>query len=144
MFLRISMYAAMGYIVPEYFKFPGELSPKLGLKFADIPNGLAAITKVWTDFYVFFLHVFVIVVMISVPMCCPVPACKVPGQGWAQIVAFLGTYELFINKPVPCLHSKGDTGYYRSLVTSRHIISRFEDLCFISYFCKCNSATCSC
>ena len=23
-----------------------------------------------------------------------------PGQGWAQIVAFLGTYELFINKPV--------------------------------------------
>lgn len=59
----------MGYITPEYFKFPGELSPKLGLKFADIPNGLAAISKV-------------------------------PGQGWAQIVAFLGTYELFINKPV--------------------------------------------
>ena len=25
---------------------------------------------------------------------------QVPGQGWAQIVAFLGTYELFINKPV--------------------------------------------
>jgi hypothetical protein len=22
------------------------------------------------------------------------------GQGWAQIVAFLGTYELFIKKPV--------------------------------------------
>ena len=30
---------------------------------------------------------------------------KVPGQGWAQIVAFLGTYELFINKPAPCLQS---------------------------------------
>ena len=44
---RISMFAAMGYITPEYFKFPGELSPKLGLKFADIPNGLAAISKVW-------------------------------------------------------------------------------------------------
>ena len=41
------MFAAMGYITPEYFKFPGELSPKLGLKFADIPNGLAAISKVW-------------------------------------------------------------------------------------------------
>ena len=39
------MFACMGYIVPEYFKFPGELSPKLGLKFSDIPNGLAALTK---------------------------------------------------------------------------------------------------
>ncbi|CAE7208789.1 FCPE, partial [Symbiodinium sp. CCMP2456] len=65
---RISMFATIGYIVPEYFRWPGELSPKLGLKFTDIPNGLAALTKV-------------------------------PGQGWGQIVAFLGTYELFINKP---------------------------------------------
>ncbi|CAJ1344147.1 unnamed protein product, partial [Effrenium voratum] len=80
---RISMYACMGYIVPEYFKFPGELSPKMGLKFADIPNGLAALTKV-------------------------------PGQGWAQIVAFLGTYELFINgKTVgdePGNYGKGNLG----------------------------------
>merc|ERR1712190_407352 len=38
---RISMYATIGYIVPEYFKFPGFLSPSLGLKFADVPNGLA-------------------------------------------------------------------------------------------------------
>ncbi|CAE7883280.1 FCPB [Symbiodinium sp. KB8] len=59
---RISMFATIGYIVPEYFRW------KLGLKFTDIPNGLAALTKV-------------------------------PGQGWGQIVAFLGTYELFINKP---------------------------------------------
>eukprot|EP00434_Breviolum_minutum_P007041 symbB.v1.2.006212.t1/scaffold355.1/size243294/22 len=79
---RISMFAAIGYIVPEYFKWPGDLSPKLGLKFADIPNGLAAISKV-------------------------------PGQGWAQIVAFLGTYELFINKPVgaePGNYGKGNLG----------------------------------
>ena len=41
------MFAAVGYIVPEYFKWPGDLSPKLGLKFADIPNGLAAISKAW-------------------------------------------------------------------------------------------------
>ena len=41
------MFAAIGYIVPEYFKWPGDLSPKLGLKFADIPNGLAAISKAW-------------------------------------------------------------------------------------------------
>jgi len=79
---RISMYATIGYIVPEYFRWPGELSPKLGLKFSDIPNGLAALTKV-------------------------------PGQGWGQIVAFLGVYELFINKPVgeePGNYGKGSLG----------------------------------
>ncbi|CAE6914821.1 FCPE [Symbiodinium sp. CCMP2592] len=79
---RISMFATIGYIVPEYFRWPGELSPKLGLKFTDIPNGLAALTKV-------------------------------PGQGWGQIVAFLGTYELFINKPVggePGNYGKGNLG----------------------------------
>eukprot|EP00435_Cladocopium_sp_Y103_P047420 s2379_g13.t3 len=35
----------MGYIVPEYYKFPGYLSPSLGLKFSDVPNGLAALSK---------------------------------------------------------------------------------------------------
>jgi len=43
---RVCMAASIGYIVPEYFKFPGEISPSLGLKFADIPNGLAALSKV--------------------------------------------------------------------------------------------------
>jgi light-harvesting complex I chlorophyll a/b binding protein 1 len=43
---RIAMYATIGYIVPEYYKFPGFLSPSLGLKFADVPNGLAALSKV--------------------------------------------------------------------------------------------------
>eukprot|EP00418_Pyrodinium_bahamense_P093864 CAMPEP_0179047390 /NCGR_PEP_ID=MMETSP0796-20121207/19173_1 /TAXON_ID=73915 /ORGANISM="Pyrodinium bahamense, Strain pbaha01" /LENGTH=47 /DNA_ID= /DNA_START= /DNA_END= /DNA_ORIENTATION= len=37
----------MGYITPEITgKFPGFLSPSSGLKFADVPNGLAAISKV--------------------------------------------------------------------------------------------------
>merc|ERR1712176_1089614 len=40
---RVSMWAAMGYIAPEYFKWPGYLSPSAGLKFADVPNGLAAL-----------------------------------------------------------------------------------------------------
>ena len=36
-----------GYITPEIAgKFPGYLSPSAGLKFADVPNGLAAISKV--------------------------------------------------------------------------------------------------
>merc|ERR1712039_431789 len=44
---RVSMLATMGYITPEITgKFPGYLSPSAGLKFADIPNGLAAISKV--------------------------------------------------------------------------------------------------
>merc|ERR1712117_353683 len=44
---RICMLATMGYITPEITgKFPGYLSPSAGLKFEDIPNGLAAISKV--------------------------------------------------------------------------------------------------
>merc|ERR1719322_1905637 len=41
------MLATMGYITPELTgKFPGYLSYTAGLKFADVPNGLAAISKV--------------------------------------------------------------------------------------------------
>ena len=37
----------MGYITPELVgKFPGELSPSQGLAYADIPNGLGALSKV--------------------------------------------------------------------------------------------------
>eukprot|EP00931_Biecheleriopsis_adriatica_P036674 TRINITY_DN2109_c0_g1_i2.p2 TRINITY_DN2109_c0_g1~~TRINITY_DN2109_c0_g1_i2.p2 ORF type:complete len:300 (-),score=79.02 TRINITY_DN2109_c0_g1_i2:642-1541(-) len=44
---RISMLATMGYITPEITgKFPGYLSPSMGLKYSDIPNGLGAISKV--------------------------------------------------------------------------------------------------
>merc|ERR1712203_1241469 len=44
---RVSMLAAMGYITPEIAgKWPGYLSYTANVKFADIPNGLAAISKV--------------------------------------------------------------------------------------------------
>merc|ERR1712066_1045910 len=43
---RVCMIACIGYIVPEYFKWPGYLSPALGIQFADVPNGLAALSKV--------------------------------------------------------------------------------------------------
>jgi hypothetical protein len=44
---RVAMLATMGYITPELTgKFPGYLSPSMGLKFADVPNGLAALSKV--------------------------------------------------------------------------------------------------
>merc|ERR1712057_119697 len=43
---RICMIAATGYIVPEYFKWPGFISPSAGLKFSDIPNGMAALSQV--------------------------------------------------------------------------------------------------
>mmetsp|Transcript_58987 Transcript_58987/g.192401 ORF Transcript_58987/g.192401 Transcript_58987/m.192401 type:complete len:355 (+) Transcript_58987:111-1175(+) len=60
---RVSMYACIGYIVPECIgKFPGDLSPSQGIKFSDVPNGLAALSKV-------------------------------PAAGWAQIVLFCGLIE---------------------------------------------------
>jgi len=44
---RVSMLAAMGYMTPEITgKFPGYLSPSMKLQFTDIPNGLAALSKV--------------------------------------------------------------------------------------------------
>jgi len=61
---RVAMFACLGYIVPEYYRWPGDLSPSLGLKFSDVPTGFAAFSKV-------------------------------PLSGWAQIVAFAGTVELF-------------------------------------------------
>ncbi|CAE7226838.1 FCPB, partial [Symbiodinium sp. CCMP2456] len=56
---RISMMATMGYITPEVIgKLPGFLSPSAGLKFADIPNGLAAVAKVpvagWAQIAAYF------------------------------------------------------------------------------------------
>ena len=52
--------ATLGYLVPEYFKFPGYLSPSPGLKFADVPNGIAAVSKVpiegWLQIGLFLGH----------------------------------------------------------------------------------------
>jgi len=54
---RVAMFAAMGYIVPEFFRFPGFLSPSAKLSFGDVPNGLAAISKVpplgWAQVVIF-------------------------------------------------------------------------------------------
>jgi hypothetical protein len=41
---RVSMLAVVGYVVQEVARFPGEIAP--GLKFADIPNGVAAINTI--------------------------------------------------------------------------------------------------
>eukprot|EP00931_Biecheleriopsis_adriatica_P030796 TRINITY_DN1810_c0_g1_i2.p1 TRINITY_DN1810_c0_g1~~TRINITY_DN1810_c0_g1_i2.p1 ORF type:complete len:231 (-),score=51.37 TRINITY_DN1810_c0_g1_i2:332-1024(-) len=37
---RVAMLATIGYIVPEYFRWPGYISPSMNVAFADIPNGL--------------------------------------------------------------------------------------------------------
>merc|ERR1711920_623643 len=42
---RVSMLACIGYIVPEFVRFPGYLSPSADLKFEDMPNGLATAFK---------------------------------------------------------------------------------------------------
>ena len=41
---RVAQLAVIGYIVPEIFKFPGEIAP--GITFESIPNGVAAIQAV--------------------------------------------------------------------------------------------------
>merc|ERR1719362_1228944 len=44
---RISMLATIGYITPDFTgKLGGYLSPSQGLTFADVPNGLGALSKV--------------------------------------------------------------------------------------------------
>ncbi|CAK0894580.1 unnamed protein product [Prorocentrum cordatum] len=43
---RVSMFATIGYIVPEYYKLPGFLSPSYGIQFSEVPNGLGALSKV--------------------------------------------------------------------------------------------------
>jgi len=52
---RVCMLAVIGYIVPEVFQFPGEIAP--GLKFEDVPNGIAALSAIpslgWAQ--IFFL-----------------------------------------------------------------------------------------
>eukprot|EP00438_Fugacium_kawagutii_P006232 Skav208381 [mRNA] locus=scaffold3508:70718:86061:+ [translate_table: standard] len=57
---RICMLACIGYIVPEYFRWPGYLSPEKGIKFADMPHGIAAISKVplegWVQIVLFLGH----------------------------------------------------------------------------------------
>merc|ERR1712012_328807 len=55
---RISMLATMGYMTPEITgKFSGYLSPSQDLKFEDVPNGLAAISKVplagWVQIFLY-------------------------------------------------------------------------------------------
>eukprot|EP01039_Chlorochromonas_danica_P010252 gene10252-biopygen5137 len=41
---RVAQLAVLGYIVPEIFKFPGDIAP--GITFDSIPNGVAAIQSV--------------------------------------------------------------------------------------------------
>jgi Chlorophyll A-B binding protein len=52
---RVCMLGVLGYVVPEIFRFPGEVAP--GLKFADVPNGVAALSSIpalgWAQ--IFFL-----------------------------------------------------------------------------------------
>merc|ERR1712213_206125 len=54
---RVAMFATLGYIVPEYFRWPGMLSPSEEVTFASVPNGLEAISAVpflgWVQIVVF-------------------------------------------------------------------------------------------
>jgi len=54
---RLAMMATIGFITPFYSKLPGYLSPSASLKFADIDNGLGAISQVpsagWAQILIF-------------------------------------------------------------------------------------------
>mmetsp|Transcript_70947 Transcript_70947/g.154141 ORF Transcript_70947/g.154141 Transcript_70947/m.154141 type:complete len:278 (-) Transcript_70947:83-916(-) len=76
---RVAMFATMGYMLPEYYRFPGYLSPSLDLRFEDMPNGLEAFDKM-------------------------------PAEGWLQIVALCGYWELVVNQP---LHPTEPGNYYK-------------------------------
>jgi hypothetical protein len=56
---RVAQLAVLGYIIPEVYRFPGEIAP--GIPFSSIPNGVAAISSVpalgWLQ--IFFLIGFV-------------------------------------------------------------------------------------
>jgi hypothetical protein len=47
---RAAMLAVIGYVVPEFYRFPGELYP--GLAFKDIPNGVQAIKVIPGEFWI--------------------------------------------------------------------------------------------
>jgi hypothetical protein len=52
---RVAMLAVVGYVVAETTRFPGEIAP--GLKFADVPNGVAALNAIpslgWAQMFFF-------------------------------------------------------------------------------------------
>merc|ERR1719476_615023 len=59
---RVSMLACMGYITPELIgPFPGYVSINKGIKFADVPNGLGALSKVplagWCQIFAYCAYV---------------------------------------------------------------------------------------
>jgi len=43
---RICMFACLGYMTPEYFRWPGYCTGTTKLLFTDIPNGLGAVSKI--------------------------------------------------------------------------------------------------
>lgn len=43
---RVAQLAVLGYIVPEVFRFPGDVAP--GVPFASVPNGIAALDAIPT------------------------------------------------------------------------------------------------
>ena len=72
---RVAMLATVGYLYNDLqLNFPGTLSPSIGLKFTDVPTGLAA------------THGF---------------PNSVPIAGWVQIIGFIGVLETTTFKQDP-------------------------------------------
>ena len=74
----------MGFAHFLFGPWTGYLSPSAGLKFADVPNGLAAISKAPTD-VVAFRKGFRQLTQ---------PTSQVPPGGWTQILLYMGWCEV--------------------------------------------------
>lgn len=52
---RVAQLAVIGYVVPEFYRWGGDIAP--GLKFADVPNGVAALDAIpslgWAQMFFF-------------------------------------------------------------------------------------------
>eukprot|EP00444_Apocalathium_aciculiferum_P033619 CAMPEP_0183484804 /NCGR_PEP_ID=MMETSP0370-20130417/179107_1 /TAXON_ID=268820 /ORGANISM="Peridinium aciculiferum, Strain PAER-2" /LENGTH=847 /DNA_ID=CAMNT_0025678097 /DNA_START=117 /DNA_END=2660 /DNA_ORIENTATION=- len=103
---RVAMFATIGYITPEYFKWPGFLSTSANLQFADVPNGMKALSVVPTaGIAQFFAFVGFNLQFADVPNGMKALS-VVPTAGIAQFFAFVGFIELVYNK------SYGEPGNY--------------------------------
>jgi hypothetical protein len=89
---RVAMLAVVGYVVPEFYRFGGDIAP--GLKFADIPNGVAALTAVPA---LGWLQIFILVGAVD--------SVRSFGMGLVVAVVSLVLEYMFVGCLVPCSYT---------------------------------------
>eukprot|EP00971_Amphidinium_carterae_P292605 5808876-Amphidinium_carterae.1 len=98
-------------------KFPGYLSPSAGLKFADIPNGLAA--GVGGEVLVLCTNTCVCVCLCRLQTCLEVPA-----AGWAQVALYAFHVELIQDQSPGTPGQAGDFGFKVITSDNEEVVQR--------------------